>query len=176
MQVGLKAWQAFKGHFAQAYRRYHIRKKATSAAHGYGASANHTQETEAQVNTVDALQSFVCTAMEDKEAMANLTNTNLTLSQSLTQAQETIFVLSKQLQALQVHTKAKPPSTKRTALDQITKDAKSNCYCWTHGRTRRMDHTSATCNFPNTGHQVWSTFGDNMGGSKNCCEEDKSHK
>ena len=55
MQVGLKTWKAFKGHFAQAYRRYQIRKKATAAAHGYGASANHTQETEAQVNTVDVL-------------------------------------------------------------------------------------------------------------------------
>ena len=27
MQVGLKTWQAFKDHFAQAYRRYHIHKK-----------------------------------------------------------------------------------------------------------------------------------------------------
>ena len=38
MQVGLKTWQAFKDHFSQAYRRYYIRKKATEAAHGYGAS------------------------------------------------------------------------------------------------------------------------------------------
>ena len=47
MQVGLKTWQAFKDHLAQAYRRYQIRKKATEVAHGYGASANHTQETKA---------------------------------------------------------------------------------------------------------------------------------
>ena len=59
--------------------------------------------------------------MEDNEAMANLTSTNLTLSQSLTQAQETILVLSKQLQALQVHTKAKTPSKKRTELDIKTR-------------------------------------------------------
>ena len=38
MQVGLKTWQAFKDHFAQAYRRYHIHKKTTAAAHGYGES------------------------------------------------------------------------------------------------------------------------------------------
>ena len=38
MQVGLKTWQAFKDHFSQAYRRYQIFKKATAAAHGYGAS------------------------------------------------------------------------------------------------------------------------------------------
>ena len=29
MQVGLKTWKAFKDHFAPAYRRYHICKKAT---------------------------------------------------------------------------------------------------------------------------------------------------
>ena len=105
MQVGLKTCQAFKDHFAQSYRLYQIRKKATAAAHGYGASANYTQETEAQVNTADALQSLTCAAMEDKEAITKITIINLTLSQSLTQAQENILVLSKQLQALPVHTK-----------------------------------------------------------------------
>ena len=128
MQVGLKTWQYFKDHFAQAYRRYQIRNKATAAAHGYGVSANHTQETEYQVNTADALQALACSAMEYKEAMANLTSINLTLSQILSQAQETILVLSKQLQALQVNTRTKIPSTNRTALDQKTKDAKSKCY------------------------------------------------
>ena len=41
IQVGMKTRKALKYHFAQAYRCYHIRKKATAAAHGYGASANH---------------------------------------------------------------------------------------------------------------------------------------
>ena len=116
IQVGLKTWQVVKDHFAQTYRRYQIRKKATAEAHGYGASANHTQDTEAQVNTMDALQALACAAMEDKEVMANFSSINLALSQSLTQAQETILVLSKHLQALQVHTKKKP-ATKKTALD-----------------------------------------------------------
>ena len=39
--------------------------------------------------------------MKENEAMENLAIINLTLSQSLTQAQETILVLSKQLQTLQ---------------------------------------------------------------------------
>ena len=43
--------------------------------------------------------------MEDKEAIENPTSINLTLSQSLTQAQEKILVLSKKLQVLQVHIK-----------------------------------------------------------------------
>ena len=124
MQVGLKTWQDFKDHFSQSCRRYQIRKKSTAADYGYGASANHTQETEALVNTADALKSLACAAMEDKETIPNLTRINLTLSQSLTQAQETILVLSKQMQAIQVHTKAKTPATKRTALDKKAKDTK----------------------------------------------------
>ena len=82
---------------------------------------NHTQETVPQVNTADALQAIACASMEDKEAMVKLTSINLTLSQSLTQSQETMLVLSKQLQALQVHTKANTSSTKRTALDKKTR-------------------------------------------------------
>ena len=118
MHVGLKIWQSFKDHFAQAYMSYQIRKKATAATHRYGASENHTHETEAQVNNVDVLQELTCAATEDKEAMANLTSINLTLSHSLTQAQETIFVLSKQLQAQKVHTKSKTQSTKRITIYQ----------------------------------------------------------
>ena len=82
MQVGLKTWQNFKENFAQAYRRYQIHKKTTEAAHGCGSSENYTQEIESQVNTADALQALACVAMEDKEAMANLTSINLVLSQS----------------------------------------------------------------------------------------------
>ena len=98
MQVDLKIWQAFKDHLSQAYRCYQIGKKETASTHGYGESADHTQEIEFRVNTVDVLQALLCAAMKDKEAMANFTIINLTLYQSLTQAQETILVLSKQLQ------------------------------------------------------------------------------
>ena len=78
MQFVLKTWQAFKDHLAQAYMRYQIRKKETAATRGYGASENHTQETYAQVNTTDALETLACAAKEDKEAMVNLTIINLT--------------------------------------------------------------------------------------------------
>ena len=62
--------------------------------------------------------------MEDKESIANLTIINLALSQSLTKSQETILVIPKQLQALQVQTKAKKPNTNKIALDKKTKEAK----------------------------------------------------
>ena len=50
--------------------------------------------------TADELQALEYAAIEDNEAMPNLTRINLTLYQSLTQAQETILLLSKNLQAL----------------------------------------------------------------------------
>ena len=93
MQVGLKIWQAFKDHFTQACRRYHIRKKATAAALWYGASENHRQETETQVNTADALQALAYSETEYKEAIVKLTSINLTLYHILTQAQEKMLVL-----------------------------------------------------------------------------------
>ena len=91
--------------------------------------------------TANVLQAITCAAMEDKEEMANLTSINLTLSQSLTQAQETILVLSKQLQALQSQSKAKKPSTKKPVFEKKTRDNKSKIYCWTHERTLSIDHT-----------------------------------
>ena len=66
MQVAQQTRQTFKDHFLQAYRRYHIREKATSVAHGYGVSANHAQETEFKGTTADAMQALVYTATEDK--------------------------------------------------------------------------------------------------------------
>ena len=114
--------------------------------------------------------------MEDKEEMANLTRINLKLSHSLTQAQEKILVLSKQLQTLQVQTKTKTPDKKRTALYKKTKDDKLKCYCWTRGRNRRLDHTRSTCNFPKTGQQVVATFGNKMGRIEKWYEDKKSHE
>ena len=146
IKVGLKPWQAFKDHLSQSYNRYQIRKNATSSAHGYGASAINTQEKDYKVNTADALQALVCASMEDKEAMANLNSIKLTLSQSLMQAKETIMVLSKKLQALQTQAKEIKPTTERPVLDKKTKETKLKCYWWTHGRTLRLDNTSATCN------------------------------
>ena len=113
--------------------------------------------------------------MEDKEAMANLTNINLPLSQILTQAQENILVLSKHLQALQTQAKAKIPNSESTVLDKKTKETKWKSYCWTHGKTCSLDHTIATYRFPKTGHQVGATLGNKMGGSEKF-KEDKSHE
>ena len=63
-----------------------------------------------------------------------------------------------------------------TELINKAKDTKSECICWTYGRTRILDHTSATCNLPNTGNQVGATFGNQMGVIEKWWEEDKAHE
>ena len=50
--------------------------------------------------TADTLQELANDSMEDKDAISNLTSTNMTLSQSFTQEQDEILVLSKKLQTL----------------------------------------------------------------------------
>ena len=75
--------------------------------------------------TADALQELICAVMEDKESLANFTNINLTLSQSSTQAQETMLVPSKQLHALQAQSKAKKPTNEKPVLDKKKRGNKS---------------------------------------------------
>ena len=60
--------------------------------------------------------------------MANLTRINLTLSQILTQAQEKILVISKQLQELKTQAKANTTTIERPVPDKKTKEAKLKCY------------------------------------------------
>ena len=97
MMVGQNNWKAFKDHFAQAYSRYQIHKKATDAAHIYGASKNYDHETDAHMMTANAIQEVANLTMEDKESTENLTRINWTLSYTLNQSQESILVLSKLL-------------------------------------------------------------------------------
>ena len=129
MQVGLNKWQAFKDHIAQSYRCYQIHNKATAADHGHGYSSDHSHGTDTQVISLDALKSLVNETMEDKNEMSNLTSINLKLSQSITQAQETILVLSKHIQALQAHTNSKKPATEKPATDNKQYIDKSGQIC-----------------------------------------------
>jgi hypothetical protein len=39
-------------------------------------------------------------------------------------------------------------------------------YCWTHGYTVGITHTSLTCKLPKPGHKMEATRADNMGGSQ----------
>ena len=140
IQVDQKKWKAFKGNFAQAYRRYHILNKWTATTHGYGASENLVHETDAQVMTADALHAV------SNSTMANLTRINLKLSQSVTQEKEENLMLYMQPQMLQAQMNTKKTATEKTANEKKNCLKKSKRYWWTHGRNRNIDHTRPTCN------------------------------
>ena len=94
--------------------------------------------------TEDAFQALTNETMEDKGETENLIIINLTLHYILNQAQETILVLSKKLQALQAQTNSKKPATEKPSTDNKQHLNKSKRYCWTHGRNHSLDHTSVT--------------------------------
>ena len=52
--------------------------------------------------------------------------------------------------------------TNTTAMNDIT----NMHYCWTHGLSSNKSHTSATCSFPQPGHQKTATVCNMLGG---CC-------
>ena len=108
--------------------------------------------------TVCALQALSNSTLEDKEAMENLTTISLILSHSLTQAQESILALSKNLNTLQSQMNTKKPKTGKPSTYKKKRYNKSKNYCWAHGRTRNHDHTSSTQNHPKEGHQVGETL------------------
>ena len=83
MQVGQNNWRASRDQFKKTYRSYQISKKWIAAAHGYGATENHANETYARVKTSDALQALANAKTEDNEAIRNLLSINLTIAQSL---------------------------------------------------------------------------------------------
>ena len=67
MPVIQKTWKFFDNHYAQTYRHYQIRNKATADSCVYVTSTNHTKEEYPQTMMADALQAFTNVIIEDKE-------------------------------------------------------------------------------------------------------------
>ena len=59
-------------------------------------------------------------------------------------------------------TKETKTSPKAQALDE---DGTPVTYCWTHGVTRNLKHTSCTCIRKADGHKTEATYSNRMGGS-----------
>jgi hypothetical protein len=62
--------------------------------------------------------------------------------------------------------KQRAPRAKRTqAKAEALLDGIPVCYCWTHGITRNLNHTSKTCTRPSEGHKTDATYANRLGGS-----------
>ena len=56
---------------------------------------------------------------------------------------------------------------------QVLIDGFPCTYCWTHGITSNLQHTSATCTRPKQGHKKEATYENKMGGSEEVCKPRK---
>ena len=135
-----QSFDTLQAHFAKADRDR--QGEATASDLGYGT-----------VNSVDCRGNNVGTRTTIGTELSALT-------EAITQqkvANATLFV--KMMVAMNVAekstTKNRLPTTQGT-------------YCWTHGRSDNVGHTSATCKSPPEGHDVEATWNNKKGGSTRC--------
>jgi hypothetical protein len=152
-----KTWPQFKLDFAIAYQEYNEALVITPRASGFSAEAL----AEHQDNTIDAIANLATATAEDCRAVANLTDTNATLTKELAtsnsklvSALTLINTLTKQISDLRGNSNQRsppfgPPERKH--------------YCWTCGY--RCEHSSWLCPTPAVGHQTRAKAADTMKGS-----------
>jgi hypothetical protein len=158
-----KTWPHFKVDFAVAYQEYNEALAITPRAAGFHAETMAANALAAhQDNTIDAIANLATATAEDRRAVANLTDTNATLTKELAvsngklvSALTTVNSLTKQLADLRVATPcqrsppAGPPERKH--------------YCWTCGY--RCEHSSWLCPTPAFGHKTRAKAADTLNGS-----------
>ena len=163
LQVPARTWPAFKAIFLAANKE--IREmQARTGNNGY--SNNVTQDLFEQ--TAGALTRIVdANATDrDREEVANLVINNGITQQQVTAITTTLAAITARLTAIEVNNGngngnnsnngGGGNSTRRTRGNGGSSTDES--YCHTHGRTRRPDHTSATCQHQHEGHQLTATL------------------
>ena len=162
-----RTWPRMKVLFGNAHRD--LRREQTAAQQGYG-TANGVQIFE-DIN--ETLGKLAHATLEDRRAMANLTQANVKLSEEV----EAIKSINLAIRQLQVSLSAMQNASNKNSTPVCTpvvvpnnagtdkqnkKERKPNQWCWTHGINK--SHNSANCNRRAEGHQEKATI-DNMMGS-----------
>jgi hypothetical protein len=149
-----KTWAQFKIDFRVAYKEYNESLDIAPPAAGF-----HTEEIDPQESTIDAIANLATATAEDRKAVANLTDTNATVTKALAKSNEKLLAAMTQVNALTAQLAALGAST---AAGTSTASARKH-YCWTCGY--RSEHSSWHCLTPATGHQKRAKAADTMNGS-----------
>lgn len=164
-----QTWDIFKNHFTAAHQLFKTKQKLRH--NGFNTfqqnhHANNIHQSDTQQETAYALQALADATQYDREAVANLSQANHTLTQQLKdmtailqQVQNTVTQLEQKIDKLLARP-SKPP---------VTYDRNSTHYCWSHGRTFNSNHTSKSCRFRKPHHQEGATLQNKMGGSDSRC-------
>ena len=192
-----KTWNNFVVHFKSAYRRHKNKEKceqaagrrpmANSAMGGNTPAANAAMETLA-TSMDQHLANYAAVPTADREALANLTQTNATLvatnAELTTKMNQCLLELSKmqtEIQKLQQKVKGRNSRTRNgngngngggngNGNSNTSGNAEWKYYCWSCGLTNDRMHTSMNCPNPKEGHLRHATFERKFGGSKVGCQ------
>jgi hypothetical protein len=134
-----KNWAKFKTHFKAADRD--MRSQDTTGSTGYhGAHAT----TNAAANTATLLTT----------TQAALAASEIKLAHALSPAP---------LASSSSRSSTRSANTRVSAI--TTPDTRPRSYCWTHGHTANLEHSSPTCQYPADGHDIAATNENKMGGN-----------
>jgi hypothetical protein len=151
-----KTWPQFKLDFAVAYQEYSEALDTSPRAAGF-----HVETRNNQHETIEAITNLATATAEDCKAVANLTETNATITKELSAVNGKLIAsltlvntLTKQLAEARAGNlpRTNPPGT-----------YERKHYCWTCGY--RCEHSSWYCTTPAAGHQTRAKAADTMNGS-----------
>jgi hypothetical protein len=134
-----KNWEKFKTHFKAAdHDMWSQDTTRSSGYHGAHAATNAATNTAALLATTQAA----------------LAASEIKIAQSLSQA------------SLASSSSRSSNQSITTGVSAITTpDTRPRSYCWTHGHTANLDHSSPTCQYPAEGHEIAATNDNKMGGN-----------
>ena len=153
--------------------------QAMSGTAGYANSV--TADLMAQ--TSKALTTLTQASDHDRFAVANFATNNTTILEQLEKALTTLSTVQARVTFLERRLGGANSSgnsggnnggngganaANRNPLRK-NRNQDNEYYCHTHGRNRRDDNTSATCNHPEDGHVTTATLGDKKGCSTRYC-------
>jgi hypothetical protein len=175
-----RTWSVFKALFLKANKEIREMQSLTGSI---GLAGNVTEDLMAQ--TSQALTTIATTTATQAEEVANVVVTTANIQEQLRLALQQIQAMQVRLTAVENFANwtsndgARPPQAGSNANGSGNhgrgnggrgRPNKNNeSYCHTHGRTRRDDHTSATCQNPRAGHIATAALNNRQGGSNRFC-------
>ena len=170
-----KTWEAFKTFFAREFREIRIQPR-TSASGGYGTTTNmrgghaNAAEFEIQQQQAEALANLATETSADRQAVAELSIRNTTLTHELRTATATITTLQQRLASCDcAPTPRRVKKGQKQRQQNPSRDFKPldpDGYFWSHGYNVSRGHNGASCYNTLPGNQIAASRADPMEGSK----------
>ena len=170
-------WATFKLIFTAAARELQEMQAMTGTA-GYPNSVTADLMTQ----TSEALTTLAQASAHNRIAVANVTTNNATILEQLAKALSALTTIQTRVTLIEGrignasgggnsgtnNSNGGATSTNRNPR-RTNRNQDNESYCHTHGRTRRDDQTSSTCNHPADGHVTTATLSDKKGGNTRYC-------